>query len=456
MPPYLNKVPSKLALYSHSGQLKSQHAKEFFKNNPTIDAAYVITAEHTPNFHYIHRVDEKIHHFPVDSVDTLVEELECVEQYKAGHQVSGSFLIPAVQDRHLQIIQDKTGHVHYSGESRELVLALKKFERINDFSSRHYDLYQSAIKAYQEFIKGYLNDVLTALTICPGAEFYRRDFFTLAKLDKTAAQQQEEAPDNLILQLSNFMSQFGDSIDNTSDKIKQKLVHGKEQVSQLLSDPNLHCIIHGIYKLEWLLSLPKQRPCWSELVEFDADFHSGKNLFVDFLLKITAESRGLNQEEIKRNLRVKGTGKQQALIAALKIECQGYLDYLEEKLQVNLAPNQDLPAAYERMAPILYSKHRVTHNLLKILSNEETTASAKISKFRENFPGAKEALSKHRDTPTVLFLKRTAYVLSSLLLGAGLIYSYVSNGSCNFFKSKGELAADKIEAYLPRPEVQGR
>ena len=432
----LEQKQNKLKLVFHPGKLESHHAKGFFNADPSIEAVYVIASHpEGSQFHYIHRANKTICVLNMsDGIDNLVEALGCVEQYRG----SQSCLLPEVSKAHQQTISAKTGHVHQPNYVLKLINAFKKLQKIHDFDSRDMALYAEAIDAYEKFMYRYCEDSLNALGITLSRDFYKSQLLTCATRHGVTNP-------NLIAGVAAFLTTF---LINSDLDILQKLNDGKSQVNTILSDKDLRCIIQGIYKLEWLLSLPTQKPVWSEY--FNDSFHSEKNLLIDFLLRITAESTDLDQEQIKRDLVMRGTGREQVLIAALKSECQGYLDHLNEKLKVHVAEGQSLPSIYKKIAPKSCSKHHATQSLMTILSDETTTASEKIRKFRSEFSTAKETLSQHRDGATLLFLKRTAYILSSIFLGAGLIYSYATKGTCNFFKSKGELVGDKIETYLPR------
>ena len=215
---------------------------------------------------------------------------------------------------------------------------------------------------------------------------------------------------------------------------------GSDAVKTILTRENCDSIIQGISRLEWLLSLPKEQPIFSEY--FRDNFYADRNPLIAYLLQMTAHVGGVKYDQIKRDLVNKGTEREQALIAELTKECERYLAHLETAQPLNI---QEESRGYKKWS----LKNTTTKDLKKILTDSNDSAFEKIKNFHTMFLDNKAALSQHRDSPTQLFLKRAAYILSSLFLGAGFIYSYVTNGTCNFFKSKGELMTDKIQSYLP-------
>src|SRR3990167_1548305 len=188
------KTPSRLALFSHAGNLEKQHVVNYFESDSSLDAAYIITVGNTTNpdlpLHYINRIDkDNIYSFPIDGeVDNLVKELECVKEYERfkKNKAAHACLHATIKDKHLKILLNKSKQIHRS-YSTELALALEKFDKINDFSLRDEELYLNAMKAYQVFIQNYIKEMLTALDIHPGRDFYDNERFTTAKLDNQAS-----------------------------------------------------------------------------------------------------------------------------------------------------------------------------------------------------------------------------------------------------------------------------
>ncbi len=432
MPPFESKSKNTtdqrvVLLHRHAEkEIESHHVKEFLNppNGQKPEAVYVIAEHPTPTLHYIHRSDQQIRPLVLnDSIDNLVGKLSCVHDY---HQRQQAVLCP----KDLQTIAwwCEYHDTHQSDYIVKLVDAFKALESIDEFNLNDTNLYREAIARYEVFIHAYFADFIkiSGVRLLPKLP---EDFFISSEF--------EISPNNF-----DVFAKLAEYTFLSKEDLVFKLTPSSDTVHMLLSRKNRQAIIYGINQLEYLLSLPKEQPIFSEY--FNKRFHSERNLVVDFLLEETAAidywylAGGSYQEDIKRQFRDKGTLRELALIAALKTECQGYIEYLGQN------PKND------------QSKITSVTELNNILNRSDIPASRKISDFQTLFQLSKDHLSAHRDSPTRLFFIRTAYVLSSFLLGAGLIYSYAKNGTCNFFKSKGERVSDQIESYLSDSPTSSR
>ncbi|OGV39849.1 MAG: hypothetical protein A3F46_07955 [Legionellales bacterium RIFCSPHIGHO2_12_FULL_42_9] len=317
----------------------------------------------------------------------------------------------------------------------DVVDAFKKLIIINEFDLSDTQLYYNAMTAYENFMYGFCHDILTSLNIKLDAEFYKYKYLTCVKYTSDA-----------VLTVDLVAQALAPHLTAPDSALVDKLNKGQSIVNTLLTDANRRYIIRGVYKLEWLLAETVDQPRCSEY--FRNNFHSGKNPLIDFLRTITVLSAGLSPENVTRDLVARqGTRGQRFIIAALNLECQAYQDYLQKRLGLNGPSAEAVPLLSE---PKKHEKLRMLTTLTDILNDDTKNAECKIEEFKTVFEASKKTLSEHTDGRGLLFLKRTAYIISSLFLGAGLLYSYASKGTCNFFKSKGELAVEKIEACLPR------
>lgn len=430
-------------LFLRASQPQEQDIEHLLKN---IDAAYVVT--HDSRLFYVKRADKNvIAEIPVspEQIQNIMEQIG----YKSTFEAKETRCINnALSQKQFGIFASITGHVHQPAYVAQFIQSIKKLENINDFQLRHKALFIESIESYRNFINGYLQDNLTALGIYPGKEFYEREWFTLSK---------RTLHGNLSKQIATNLSP-----NASSAEIEEKLKAISDVVGHFLSDEDAKTVIEGYRKLQRLIPPTdkvtlkdfKNSDLYRSVLSFNDDLRDGQNTYVDFLMGAVKTKKGIAEVVDE------GTGKQQRLIAALKRECQKYQQHLEEGLAelVDKQENGEFqlknPGSVNLGLKLKVDKYNRVQQLVNIFSDESKDAGNKISQFTSNFRGFKKSLSDHRDDALTLFFKNVAFIVSSAFFGAGLIYSSSRKETCNFFKSHGEIAVEKIEKHLEHPFYQ--
>lgn len=145
-----------------------------------------------------------------------------------------------------------------------------------------------------------------------------------------------------------------------------------------------------------------------------------------------------------------GSPRQKKLIARLREECIAYRTHLNKKLKRAPDESRTFTSTESEEPPRLNQKFNQTQSLIAILDDTTIDATKKIKDFKVTFNESKDNLKEHRDNRLTLFFKNIAFLLSSFLLGAGMIYSKATKGSCNFFESHGKVVTDNLQAELDK------
>ena len=460
---------NRLSLFLHTGNLEPHHAEQILAENLAVDAAYIISSDSTA-VHYVNRLNPTPSPLSVndkESVRKLIKALNCQPKF---HQKQPC-LVPDLQVNHLQFISSQLNHQHKFNVIERVASAFKKLEKEKDFCSRNKSLYLEAVNAYQAFVVESLEPAFDQLKIHLGYQFYNNKDFTLATLDNSLymklrgreimsetqeiaqAKARGETPDSLMIRLAHFIS---GNTGETAQQVQSKLAKGSEVAANLISKDFSSILIKGIHKLDFVLSSSQIPTSWPELVDYHHELRPGTNACVDFLLQLIAKAVGLDSEKIKHDLQMNGTQRQQVLLNQLRQECEQYRSYLQKKLHIAL-PEESVSSnskLQSEKTPLLgcqkkyAEKYRIINELTNVLSNPSLNAVKKISEFKRKFADSKSALADHADGAGILFLKRAGYLLASFFLGAGLIYSYKQNGTCNFFKEKDEKITEEIGRSL--------
>lgn len=294
----------------------------------------------------------------------------------------------------------------------KLVEALRQLKLINDFSKHDMKLYFAAISAYESFIKNYLRDIFIALQIFPDEAFYKGDYFTCARSIAASAGDYGSSSTDEMQRDKVLFDVLSGYLKDNMDTFKQKLAHGQEVVGKLIPKNNLSEIIYGIHRLQWLLPT-SDKVYWTELINFDSDYRSGQNAFVDFLLEITAKSGQLDQDEIRQTLIHQGTGKQQQTIAFLQQVCKNYLDHFTGKSYNN--PNEQTSLlVWQKEIAQDRPKQQFVQALLTILLDDKKDIAVKIQEFKLKFQYSNEILQQFSDSSSKEFLKQVSSVFNNV------------------------------------------
>lgn len=140
-----------------------------------------------------------------------------------------------------------------------------------------------------------------------------------------------------------------------------------------------------------------------------------------------------------------GTFAEQAQLHRLKAECKKYLAHLDK----NYKPRENDDELFEIEPKITREqKYRLVEGFLLMLNDKTVDIPKRLQNFNESFTRWKPEVSKHRDPLWCRFLSNIMVILSSIALGAGLIYTYSQRGTFNFFSSRGKLFADEIDRTM--------
>lgn len=164
---------------------------------------------------------------------------------------------------------------------------------------------------------------------------------------------------------------------------------------------------------------------------------SKKNILTKIFLSLTYYNYLLKITGIKR-IRMKIKTSLDKHIKLLEI-CREY------QLHLNSQPNTADPAIKRKLEIITSLLECLGDNLYSMKNSER---SKYIEQFENKFFDVKDELTKHRDLPTIKFLKDVGFALSILLCGAGLLVSLITKNSLAFWKSHGQIAEESLSQTL--------
>ena len=307
-------------------------------------------------------------------------------------------------------------------------------------------LFLEALRAYTSFILAHLQRIFERVGLQVHNRFVQEKNYTVA----TGYPFEE---------LLNVLDGHCSHSEN-SQSIRNKLAGAADLSRALLSEKDAICIIQGVQKLERLLPnmdtndlivLDYRAELFFELDYFNRHHRQEKNPFIGFVLAHIQGPTVIPEEVFVPAPSL----KEKKLLSVLRRECLSYKAHIDKGLSMYglvkdvstleyVAPENETNQL-TRPVLIQIEKYNSVQRLLSILERPERLVSEKIEAFSEELEASRVVLSRHRDPDWIKWSKHIALCLSSLMLGAGLIYSYVRTGSCNFFKAQGERLSDRLD-----------
>ncbi|QDP72926.1 hypothetical protein FOG18_10310 [Legionella israelensis] len=364
------------------------------------DAAYVVT--HDYKLFYVTKADikksgtdkinkknkAKIEIQEINDADTH----QIIEQLKyTSHfeKEETTLACDGLTAKQLSTISANSEHVHRPGYVKQLVHCFKKVQLKDQFSVKDREFYMEAIKYFGDFIQHLQKDIV-----------------------------------DQNLDISHFL------MPEDADVI----VNGYEQLQRLLptdgQNVRFRSLTSGITSF------------YSKILDFNNDFRTNK-----------ACKHIMDEIKTKMNIQVRpdqGTRRQKILIAHLKSECEKYKKHLN--IEMGRTPDDSNPIDETVDTSLAAKKFNKVQGLITTLNDNTQSATARITRFTDDFNAYKDQFKEHRDGPFIRFIKNVGFALSSFFFGAGLFYSKFRKGSYDFTQSHGEVLNEKLQTQLDNYE----